>query len=118
MRALMATVGLAPTRSYILRMRQKATRMPYSCQLQFGRSGSCGVPCGGLITMRAIGRDRSQSSSDSTGHTTRRMPSGRRSGGRSGSGVKGRRSRGCMTVDSDCCRRTATRIAANILPQA
>ena len=92
----MATVGLAPTRSYIFRMRQKATRMPYSCQLQFGRSGSCGAPCGGVITVRAIGRDRSQSSSDSTGHTTSRMPSGRRNGGRCGSGVKAIRSRGCM----------------------
>ena len=73
----MATVGLAPTRSNILRRRQKATRMPYSCQLQLGRSGSCGVPCGGVITMRAIGRDRSQSSSENTGQTTRRMPFGK-----------------------------------------
>ncbi len=79
-------------------MRQKATRMPYSCQLQLGRSGICGAPCGGVITMRAMGRDRSQSSSDNTGHTTRRMPSGNFSGGRPSMGWKARRSRGCMGV--------------------
>src|SRR5262245_11389678 len=92
----MATVGLTPSRAYMARMRQKATRMPYSCQLQLGRSGSCGAPCGGVITMRAIGRDRSQSSRDSTGHTTRRMPFGKRNGGRFSMGENARRSRGCI----------------------
>src|SRR5262245_3575500 len=92
----MATVGLAPTRSNIFRRRQKATRMPYSCQLQLGRSGSCGAPCGGVMTVRAMGRERSQSSSENTGHTTRRMPSGRRNGGRPSMGEKVMRSRGCI----------------------
>ena len=50
-------------------MRQKPTRMPYSCQDQFGWSGSTGWPCGGVMTMRAIGRAMSHSSRASTGHT-------------------------------------------------
>ncbi len=57
-------------------MRQKPTRMPYSCQLQFGWSGSSGCNCGGTITMRAMAREMSQSSSASTGQITIRTPSG------------------------------------------
>src|SRR5262249_3200440 len=53
--------GEMPRRSSIFLSRQKPTRMPYSCQLQFGRSGNCGCPCGGEITIRAMGRDKSHS---------------------------------------------------------
>src|ERR1044072_9143892 len=56
--------------------------MPYSCQLQFGWSGSIGCPCGGVITMRAIGREMSHCSSDISGQRIRRSPSGSLSGGR------------------------------------
>ena len=70
--------------------------MPYSCQLQFGWSGSIGWPCGGVITMRAIGREMSQCSSDISGHRISRSPSGSFSGGRPSIGEKARRSWGCM----------------------
>src|SRR5262245_4043353 len=46
--------------------------------------------------MRAIGRTMSHSSSEMTGQTTRRMPSGNLSGGRRSMGEKASRSRGCM----------------------
>ena len=57
-------------------MRHTPTRMPYSCQLQLGWSGSIGTPWGGGITMRAIGRAMSHTSSASTGQSARRAPPG------------------------------------------
>src|SRR3977135_1160672 len=57
-----------------------------------------GWPCGGEITMRAIGRAMSHSSSASNGHTIRRRPSGSASGGRLSMGENSIRSRGCMAV--------------------
>jgi hypothetical protein len=79
---LSVTVGLILSFCITLRSRQKPTRMPYSCQLQFGWSGSIGWPCGGDITMRAIGRPMSHSSSASTGQTTSRTPFGNLRGAR------------------------------------
>src|SRR5208282_6531528 len=70
--------------------------MPYSCQLQFGRSGTMGWPCGGEITMRAIGRSRFHSSSAKTGHSTKRAPPGSLRGGRAWIGEYSNRSCGCM----------------------
>ena len=61
-------------------IRQNPTRIPYSCQVQFGMSGCIGWLCGGEITIRAIGRARSHSSSASTGQTSNLSPSGRRNG--------------------------------------
>ena len=90
------TVGVIFSRSNTRLSRQKPTRMPYSCQLQFGWSGSIGWPCGGVITMRAIGREMSQCSSDISGQRISRSPSGSFSGGRPSIGEKARRSCGCM----------------------
>ena len=36
-------------------MRQKPTRLPYSCQAQFGMSGIGEPPAGGVSTVRGIG---------------------------------------------------------------
>ena len=78
--------------------RQNPTRIPYSCQLQFGTSGRSGWPWGGGITVRAIGRATSQSSSAITGQMTMRTPSGSRSGGRPSIGEKSRRSFGIIAA--------------------
>ena len=90
------TVGVIFSRSNTRFSRQKPTRMPYSCQLQFGWSGSIGWPCGGVITIRAIGREMSHCSSDISGHRISRSPSGSFSGGRLSMEEKARRSCGCM----------------------
>src|ERR1700741_2178396 len=79
-------------------MRQKPTRMPYSCQVQFGMSGCIACPCGGEITMRAMGRAGSHSSSASTGQTINLSPSGSSNGLRASMAEYGRRSRGCMST--------------------
>ena len=78
-------------------IRQKPTRIPYSCQVQFGMSGCMGWLCGGEITMRAMGRARSHSSSANTGQTINLSPSGNRNGLRPAMAEYGRRSRGCMS---------------------
>ena len=62
MRALAESDGLMPSRSYNSKNRQAPTRMPYSCQLQFGTSGSSACPVGAGITCRAIGCEMSQTS--------------------------------------------------------
>ena len=51
-----------PSFSYSSKKRQAPTRMPYSCQLQCGTSGSSGTPVGAGITWRGIGRPMSQTS--------------------------------------------------------
>ena len=56
------------------------------------------IPACGEITMRAIGRAMSHSSSASSGHTIRRRPSGSTSGGRLSMAENSIRSRGCMAV--------------------
>ena len=57
--------------------------MPYSCQDQFGTSGSSGTPVGAGSTCRAIGREMSQTSRLTMVQTTIRAPPGSFSGGRS-----------------------------------
>src|ERR1700756_3398496 len=55
--------------------------MPYSCQLQFGTSGSKGTPVGAGNTCRAIGLEISQTSRLTMVQTTRRAPPGSFRGG-------------------------------------
>jgi hypothetical protein len=109
---LSVTVGVIFSRSNTRLMRQKPTRMPYSCQLQFGWSGSMGWPCGGVIAIRAMAREMSQCSSDISGQTMSRKPSGSFSGGRPSMGENARRSCGSMgylpeRVGVEGCRATA-----------
>src|SRR5262245_66293363 len=57
-------------------MRQKPTRLPYSCQAQFGISGDGAPPAGGVNTVRGIGWRMSHSSTLTMHHTTMRAPPG------------------------------------------
>src|ERR1700730_12652513 len=57
--------------------------MPYSCQLQFGTSGSWVIPVGGARTCRGIAREISHTSTLTIVHTIMRSPFGNRSFGRS-----------------------------------
>ncbi len=69
--------------SNTLMKRQKPTRLPYSCQAQFGTSGIGEPPAGGVSTVRGIVCIGSQCSTLTMTHTTMRAPSGSFSGGRS-----------------------------------
>ena len=69
--------------SNTLSMRQKPTRLPYSCQAQFGMSGEGEPPAGGVNTVRGIGWFASHSSTLTITHTAMRLPSGNFSAGRS-----------------------------------
>src|SRR5262249_36868642 len=69
--------------SKTLMRRQKPTRLPYSCQAQFGTSGVGEPPAGGLRTVRGIGCVGSHSSTATMTQTAIRPPSGSLSGGRS-----------------------------------
>src|SRR6266853_5818605 len=82
-RALIDRLGRIPSFSYSAWKRQKPTRMPYSCQLQFGTSGKNVVPAGGTSTCRGIGREISHTSTFTIVHTMMRSPLGKRSFGRS-----------------------------------
>ncbi|MNC85482.1 hypothetical protein D3C83_10820 [compost metagenome] len=82
-RAFTDSDGTMPSSSSTALMRQKPTRLPYSCQPQCGTSGSSVTPVGGGSTCRGIGRPMSHTSTLTTGHTTTRALSGSRSGGRS-----------------------------------
>ena len=64
-------------------MRQKPTRLPYSCQAQLGMSGIGEPPAGGVSTVRGMVWWMSHSSTLTITHTARRAPPGRASGGRS-----------------------------------
>src|ERR1700748_206128 len=70
--------------------------MPYSCQLQFGTSGSKGTPVGAGRTCRAIGLEISQTSRLTMVQTIIRAPAGNFSGGRSTMAEYSERSRGSM----------------------
>src|SRR6185437_14088023 len=70
--------------------------MPYSCQLQFGTSGSKGTPVGAGSTCRAIGLEISQTSRLTMVQTIMRAPPGNFSGGRSTMAEYSERSRGSM----------------------
>ena len=72
-----------PRRSNSAKKRQTPTRMPYSCQDQFGTSGSMVWPVGGGSTWRAIGLPISQTSRFTMGQMTIRAPPGKRRAGRS-----------------------------------
>src|SRR5579875_176888 len=93
-RALIATVGRIPSRPNNSKKRHTPTRMPYSCQAQFGTSGSKTCPVGAGRTCRAIGREISQNSRLTIVHTATRAPPGSLSGGRSTIAEYGARSRG------------------------
>jgi hypothetical protein len=58
------------------RMRQNPTRIPYSCQDQFGTSGTVATPCGAVRYWRAIGFSMSHSSMLTMVHTAMRAPFG------------------------------------------
>src|SRR5579863_9107729 len=76
------TPGMANS-SNNLTNRQNPTRLPYSCQAQFGTSGIGEPPAGGVSTVRGIGCVASHSSILTTTHTTMRAPFGNFNGGRS-----------------------------------
>ena len=63
--------------------RQKPTRLPYSCQHQFGMSGIGEPPAGGVSTVRGMVCVGSHSSTLTITHTTMRAPFGSLSGLRS-----------------------------------
>src|SRR5580698_4164480 len=74
--------------------RHTPTRMPYSCQLQFGTSGNKVCPVGGAKTCRAIGLPMSQTSRLTMLQKMRRLLFGSLSGGRSTIAENAVRSRG------------------------
>ena len=63
-------------------MRQKPTRLPYSCHAQFGTSGIGEPPAGGVSTVRGIGWVGSHSSTLTMTQTANRAPPGNPSFGR------------------------------------
>src|SRR5688572_2708455 len=79
---LMARTPGTWSRSNTWSILQNPTRFPYSCQAQFGMSGSGEPPAGGVRTVRGIGSRGFHSSTLTITQTTRRAPSGRRSAGR------------------------------------
>src|SRR5579883_1503072 len=92
----MASVGRMSCRLNKSKKRQTPTRMPYSCQLQFGTSGSWVCPVGGGSTCRAIGLPISQTSRLTMVQKIRRAPPGSFSGGRSTMAENAQRSRGSI----------------------
>src|SRR5215813_3606839 len=72
-----------PRRLNSSKNRQTPTRMPYSCQLQLGTSGSSEMPVGGGITCRAMGREMSHTSKLTMLQMITRPLLGSLSGGRS-----------------------------------
>jgi hypothetical protein len=84
---LIASVGTMPRDCSASYSRQNPTRMPYSCQAQLGRSGSSGCPIGGGSTVRGMARSIDQCSTLTMIHTSRRLPLGATSAGRSGSAL-------------------------------
>src|SRR5580698_479327 len=76
--------------------RHTPTRMPYSCQLQFGTSGNKVCPVGGAKTCRAIGLPMSQTSRLTMLQKMRRLLFGSLSGGRSTIAEKAVRSPGSI----------------------
>src|SRR5208282_1900034 len=60
---------------YLEHARQNPTRLPYSCQAQFGMSGIGAPPAGGVSTVRGIGWVGSHSSTLTINQTANRAPS-------------------------------------------
>src|ERR1700720_2627178 len=77
-----ASVARRPREDSTSRKRQKPTRIPYSCQHQFGTSGSSGCPIGGDRMVRGIGSCGSQFSMLTMVHTAMRASLGSTSGRR------------------------------------
>src|SRR5690606_16619386 len=95
--ALIDMVGLMPRFWKASSRRQKPTRMPYSCHVQLGMSGTSeDIPPGGGEAWRGMHRSISHSSILTTGQMISRVPSSVRSGGRSKGELYGTRWRGCM----------------------
>jgi len=63
-------------------MRQKPTRLPYSCHAQLPTSGNRTCPCGGIRRRRGIGRVMSQTSTLTMVQTAMRAPLGKDHRGR------------------------------------
>ena len=80
---LMASTAGTSNLSNTSSMRQKPTRLPYSCHAQFGMSGLGAPPAGGVITVRGMVCVESHSSTLTITHTTMRAPPGSLSGFRS-----------------------------------
>src|ERR1700684_3797905 len=94
----MAIEALMPNLSSASARRQKPTRLPYSCQVQFGMSGVRTPPAGGVFTVRGIGELMSHSSMETSTQTAMRLPSGNKSFGRRVIGEYGIRSIGNMAA--------------------
>jgi hypothetical protein len=77
-------------------MRQKPTRLPYSCHAQLGTSGIGDPPAGGGRTVRGSGSSGFQSSTLMMTQTTNRAPPGKTRRGRSEIGEYAKRSVGSM----------------------
>src|ERR1700742_223646 len=84
--------------SNTFRMRQNPTRLPYSCQAQFGMSGLGEPPAGGVSTVRGIVCLISHSSILTITHTAIRAAFGNLSGGRVAIGEYEMRSVGNMVM--------------------
>ena len=69
--------------SNTLSIRQKPTRLPYSCQHQFGMSGVGAPPAGGVSTVRGMVSFGSHSSTLTITQIAMRAPPGSFSAGRS-----------------------------------
>jgi hypothetical protein len=93
---LMASVALIPSSSMTSSMRQKPTRLPYSCQAQFGMSGIGEPPAGGVRTVRGMVSLISHSSTLTMTQTARRLPAGSVRAGRSEMAENEMRSSGFM----------------------
>jgi hypothetical protein len=108
----MAIEALMPNLSSASASRQKPTRLPHSCQVQFGMSGVGTPPAGGVFTVRGIGELMSHSSMETSTQTAMRLPSGNASFGRRVIGEYGMRSIGSVTagpLDSVWTRRCGAR---------
>src|SRR5580692_1701814 len=96
----MAIEALKPNLSSVSARRQKPTRLPYSCQVQFGMSGVGTPPAGGVFTVRGIGELMSHSSMETSTQTATRLPLGKASFGRRVIGEYGIRSIGNIAATS------------------
>src|SRR5580698_389286 len=95
----MAIEASMPNLSSASASRQKPTRLPYSCQVQFGMSGVGTPPAGGVFTVRGIGELMSHSSIETSTQTATRWPPGRARFGRRVIGEYAIRSIGNMSAD-------------------
>src|ERR1700693_5690314 len=84
-------------------IRQKPTRLPYSCQAQFGTSVIGAPPAEGVRTVRVMACVGSHSSTATITQTAIRAPSGSLSGERSVIGEYAKRSVGSVSPFGDVC---------------